>query len=143
MVEYQLLDWIDIDKLHLDILLKYNSNAINLYDHSYDNELLCYNTNDEALDYLINHPEEIEWESLSANNNDKAIELLIKNFDDIDWFMLNSRRYNYIISSQSKNKIEKYIDSVDCVYDFGTSDEFSKKINKNKPKNIIFLSKFN
>jgi len=95
------------------------------YDYVNSENRLCIDLNEKinTSDIL----EKIE------QNKDKLIIIDgIELIGSIDWFMLNSRRYNYIISSQSKNKIEKYIDSVDCVYDFGTSDEFSKKLNQNK-----------
>lgn len=52
--------------------------------------------------------------------------------DFINWFMLNSRDFNFIITSQSKKRIEAYIDDVDFIYDFGTIDEFNNKPNDNK-----------
>ena len=36
MVEYELLDWVDINKLDLDDLKIYNPNGIYLYDDIYD-----------------------------------------------------------------------------------------------------------
>jgi hypothetical protein len=52
--------------------------------------------------------------------------------------MINSRKYNFIITSQSKRGIEKYLDDTDFIYDFGTIDEFNNKPNKNK---IMFFKK--
>lgn len=67
------------------------------------------------------------------HNKDKLIiidspELL----GSIDWFMLNSRKYNFIITSQAKGCVEKYIDGADFIYDFGTTDEFNNKPDKSK-----------
>jgi hypothetical protein len=40
MVEYELLDWVDINKLDLDDLKIYNPNGIYLYDDIYDEMML-------------------------------------------------------------------------------------------------------
>jgi len=52
--------------------------------------------------------------------------------------MLNSRRYNFIITAQSKRAIGRWMDDIDFIYDFGTTDEFQINPNKNK---IMFFNK--
>lgn len=67
-------------------------------------------------------------------NKDKTLIIedsqLIPNF--INWFILNSRDCNFIITSQSKKRIQNYINDIDFIYDFGTLDEFDVKPNENK-----------
>ena len=76
MIEYELLDWIDINKLDLDDLKIYNPNGIYLYDDIYDNCLLSCNTTDKALEHLTKQPEKIEWELLSSNDKKKLTKLI-------------------------------------------------------------------
>lgn len=95
------------------------------YDYVSENNRLFVDVKDKYN--ISNILEKIE------QNKDKLIiidspELL----GAVDWFMLNSRKYNFVITSQSKCKIERYIDDVDFIYDFGTIDEFNVKLNKNK-----------
>jgi hypothetical protein len=85
MVKYELLDWVDINKLDLNDLKIYNPNGIYLYD----DRLLSCNTTDKALEHLTKYPNKIEWELLSSNYNNKAFELLLENPNEIDWCMLS------------------------------------------------------
>ena len=91
---YELLDWIDIRKLNLNYL-SFNKNAI---------------------DFLRENPEHINWHLLSGNIN--AISLLEENEDKIDWYILsgnpnaikllknNIDKINYdILSTNSNQKI--------------------------------------
>ena len=64
--EYELLDWIDFNKL-------------NLYSLS---------SNPNAIDLLMKNQDKINWAWLSSNPN--AIDLLMKNQDKIDWNFLSS-----------------------------------------------------
>lgn len=61
-------------------------NYLQLYA-SYLLDIKCLSENPEAIDYLLEYPEEIDWVQLSLNP--KAIFLLKDNLDKIDWNKLS------------------------------------------------------
>jgi arsenate reductase-like glutaredoxin family protein len=99
MVKYELLDWVDINKLDLNDLKIYNPNGIYLYDDG----LLSCNTTDKALEHLTKYQDKIEWEFLSSNYNNKALELLIKNPDKIDWYIFSGNCNDNAVEFLLKN----------------------------------------
>ena len=64
--EYELLDWININKINWNMLSK----------------------NPNAIDMLMKNQDKINWSCLSLNPN--AIDLLMKNQNKIDWWWLSS-----------------------------------------------------
>ena len=82
-VKYELLDWIDIDKLNWD-LLSSNPNAIQLLSKNKEKiKWYLLSSNPNAINLLKNNPDKIDWHLLSQNPND--IDLLKNNPDKIDW----------------------------------------------------------
>ena len=82
MLNYDLRDWIPIDRLNWDILV-YNYNAIDLLDAN---------------------PDKIDWEKLPSNRNNEGVAALIRKYvfgnpkykkfaDDIDWMQLSSNPF--------------------------------------------------
>ena len=65
MKHYKLRDWIPLNNLYLYLLSE----------------------NPNAIEYLKENPDKIDWDYLSSNPN--AIELLEKNKDKIDWYLLS------------------------------------------------------
>src|SRR4051812_19722748 len=82
---YKLLDWIHIGKINWHRLSR-NPNAIDLLIDNPDNiNWYELSINPDAIDLL--QTDKIDWNLLSGNPN--AIDLLIANFDKIDWSVLS------------------------------------------------------
>jgi len=67
------------------------------------------------------------------DNKDKT--LIIEqglDYSFLQWFLLNSRGFNFILISQSKKRLEPFINDIDFIYDFGTNDSFRGVIKDNK-----------
>lgn len=68
--------------------------------------LLSANSNDKVVDYLIEHPEIINYKYLSSNKNDRALTILKQNFNKIYWSNLsrnnNDEALDLLITNQEK-----------------------------------------
>ena len=86
---YELLNWIDIEKLDWDLLSR-NKNAIDLlrkYPDKINWTMLSGNPN--AFELLIENPEKINWDYFASNQNPLVIPVLIANPDKINWDYLS------------------------------------------------------
>jgi hypothetical protein len=93
---YRLKKWI---KIYNDDIISFTSNTHQYtfqflieieYGHLINKSFLSSNINE--IEYLKNHPDEIDFNKLSENVN--AIEILEKNIDKINWTKLCSKNYN-------------------------------------------------
>ena len=76
---YELLEWVNIDKLDWNALSG-NPGAIDLlrkYPKMINWTILSSNPN--AFELLIEYPEKIDWDNLASNCNPKVISLLKEN----------------------------------------------------------------
>jgi hypothetical protein len=99
-LEYNLRDWIPIDKLHWD-KLSLNPNAIKLLEDKIEEEKILIKN--RKL-HLLQNNKRINWENLSLNIN--AIKLLRNNYVKIDWENL-SKNINAIDILKEKWEQEK------------------------------------
>ncbi len=85
----------------------YEDKYIKTYDYIdklfFFKEQFNANTNDKVVEYLLNNPDKINYNSFVGNNNDKVVDYILKNIDNID---------NYgksILSSNTNNRIIDYL----------------------------------
>ncbi len=110
-VHYQNTDELEfIDKLNLEPIkidwseLSKNPNAIHFLKNNLDKidwNSLSLNENPEAIELLENDPNKINWINFCLNKSPKVIKLLEENPDEIDWNFLSS-------NSAAIDLIEKY-----------------------------------
>ena len=130
--KYELLDWININRLNnknlslnknaID-LLKKNPNLIewskisgNKYalDILIDNKdkinwfLFSFNKHPDAIKLLKKNQDKINWSNLSLNKSKEAIELLKENRENIDWTVLSFNPYAIELLKENLEKINWY-----------------------------------
>ena len=102
----KLVDWIDITNINL-LNLSLNPNAIYYLKNNYDKIDWDYlSSNENAIELLKEKPDKINWKYLSLNIN--AIELLKENQDKIKWEFIsfNTAIFTYDYEKIKKNKKE-------------------------------------
>ena len=108
---YSLLEWIDPNNLDTGFL----------------------STNPNAIDYLEQHPSQINWTLLNANPHPRAIQMLEKNPHKICWSILSG-------NPSAIHMIEKNIDKVD--WDFLSENPNAiHLIEKNNIRHWSYLSR--
>ena len=134
-VHYKLDDWIGDNEIKLTTLsLSQNPNAIdyiveknislNVFSMSRNtNDLFIrycllerfeehinwddfsMNSADEAVTYLLRHPDKIRWKSFSCNTNMRVIDFLEKNPEKIDWSSLSGNPSAITLLKKNRDKI--------------------------------------
>ena len=69
------------------------------------------NTNTKAVEYLIQHPDQIDWILFSSNTNDQAVRFLLQHIDRIHWsvFTLNTNDIAVDYLLQNEYRIDRYV----------------------------------
>jgi hypothetical protein len=104
-----------------------------LFKNKFDFKQLCYCQNEEVIDFLIRHPNFIDYKILSANPY--AIDFLLENKDKIDWenfsknnhpkavALLRENKDNINIYSLVSNECEEAIDLLEELVDIEKTDD--------------------
>ena len=106
LAKYQLLDWIDINKITWDELSA-NPAAMDLLLANPDKiNWVHLSANPSAIELLIANPDKISWDYLSENPHPKAINMLKNHPDKINWYWLSANSGAIDIIKTNMNKID-------------------------------------